>query len=210
MYKLRAPKDFEKPYEGTFLGYEVEPGECIDVATDRERRFFKRLFFEDVKDLPKREDVKRLLVVMQGGLGDTLFATPGIRALKEQKPEVEITICTWNIGSSAIKHNPYIDSRLYTVDTELSLHFSDFDEVIDFGRVINSRPEAEYTNAYDIYSEHFETLFDIQVEDKKPLYYLTDEEKIKARNVLIDNGVKATDKVVGLVDQSSSLTRSWP
>lgn len=210
MYRIQVPEDFKKPYDDTFLGHDIEHEGILDVSKDHLRRFFKRLYFKDVDVLPERNDIKKLLIVMQGGAGDTLFATPGIKALKEQKPDVEISVATWNMGLSLIKHNPYIDKQLLTISSELSLHYADFDEVIDFSRVIGYRPEAESINAYDIYNEHFETLFNIKVEDKKPNLFLTDEEKIQARNVLIDNGIAATDKVIGIVDHSTNLERSWP
>lgn len=210
MYRLRAPLDFSPPYAGTLLGFVPDDDGIIEVPKNYLRMFFKRLNFEDISPPPKRDDIKRLLVIMQGGLGDTLFATPGIKALKEQRPDVEIFVCTWNIGLGVVENNPYIDGQLFTISSELAMHYPDFDEVIDFSRVISYNPEAEYVNSYDIYSQHFEELFDIKVEDKNPNVFLTDEEKIRARNVLIDNGVKPTDKVVGIVDRSSNIVRSWP
>ena len=138
MYKLRAPEDFTRPYNGTFMGYDVNANDIIEVPNDYMRRFFKRLSFEDVDFSGNKSDINKLLIIMQGGAGDTLFATPGIKALKEQRPEVEIFIATWNIGNSLIKNNPYIDNTLATISSELSLHYADFDEVIDFSRVIDS------------------------------------------------------------------------
>lgn len=210
MYKLLAPLDFTPPYEGSFLGCKLDEDNTITTSKDYIRRFFNRLFFEDVSIPEIRNNIQRLLIIMQGGVGDTLFATPGIRALKEQKPEIEINVCTWNIGLGIIRNNPNIDKQIFTIPSELALHYPDFDEVIDFSRVIGYRPEAEYTNSYDIYNQHFEELFGIEINNKIPEMFLTPDEKIQARNVLIDNGVKATDKVVGIIDQSSNIVRSWP
>lgn len=210
MYKLRAPMDFVPPYEGSILGYKIDPEGFVTVEKDYERQYLKRFFFEDLEPVRPRNDIKKLLVVMQGGAGDTLFATPGLKALKEQRPEVEVTVTTWNIGLALIKDNPNIDHNLHTIASELAMHYKDFDDVINFGRVISYRPEAEEMNAYDIYSLHFEELFGIEVKDKIPEIFLTPEEKIAARKVLIDNGVKTVDKVIGIVDSSSNLVRSWP
>ena len=45
MYKLRAPEDFTRPYNGTFMGYDVNANDIIEVPNDYMRRFFKRLSF---------------------------------------------------------------------------------------------------------------------------------------------------------------------
>jgi ADP-heptose:LPS heptosyltransferase/SAM-dependent methyltransferase len=209
LYRLQAPIDFDPPYKGSLLGYNIDENGIIEVEKNYERHFFKRLNFQDIS-FSSPKNIQKILVVMQGGLGDTLFATPGIRAADEQRPDVEITVCTWNIGLGVVKDNPHIDKQLFTIPSELAMHYSDFDEVLDFSRVIGYRPEAEYTNAYDIYSSHFEEVLDIEVKDKVPEMFLSSEEKIGARNVLINENVKATDKVIGIIDSSSNPTRSWP
>ena len=83
---------------------------------------------------------ERILVVSTTGLGDTLWSTPAIRALKTQKPNSCLAVLTSPIGSQVLKHNPHIDHtfiardpllpRLPTLVSKLKKH--NFDTVLVF------------------------------------------------------------------------------
>lgn len=51
----------------------------------------------------------RFLIVSTTGIGDTLWGTPAIRALKEAYPEGFIGILTTEIGAELLRGNPHID-----------------------------------------------------------------------------------------------------
>lgn len=64
---------------------------------------------------PKRQFTeKRFLVVSTTALGDTLWATPAIRALKETFPDSYLAVLTSPLGKEVLLHNPHID-ELFTV-----------------------------------------------------------------------------------------------
>lgn len=56
-----------------------------------------------------KERPQRFLIVSTTGIGDTLWGTPAIRALKEAYPDSYIGMLTTAIGCELLKGNPYID-----------------------------------------------------------------------------------------------------
>lgn len=52
---------------------------------------------------------ERFLIVSTTGIGDTLWGTPAIRALKETYPDSYIGVLTTATGCELLKGNPYID-----------------------------------------------------------------------------------------------------
>lgn len=65
----------------------------------------------EVKD-PKRP---RILIVSTTGLGDSLWGTPAVRALKKRFPKSYLTLLTSPIGSALYQNNPYLDD-IFTLD----------------------------------------------------------------------------------------------
>lgn len=72
----------------------------------------KNLFFQWLLKLPwKRNDSKRerFLIVSTTGLGDTLWGTPAIRALRQAHPHAYIAALTSTLGEEVLKGNPNLD-----------------------------------------------------------------------------------------------------
>lgn len=66
-----------------------------------------------MKPFPKIDnDAPRILIVSTTGLGDTLWATPSIRAIKTTYPKALLVVLTSNIGKTVLSDNPYIDDLL--------------------------------------------------------------------------------------------------
>lgn len=62
---------------------------------------------------PKKRDLDakptRFLIVSTTGIGDTLWGTPAIRAVKETYPDCFIGVLTTPQGAELLRENPYID-----------------------------------------------------------------------------------------------------
>ncbi|MDQ6695805.1 MAG: glycosyltransferase family 9 protein [Chloroflexota bacterium] len=56
---------------------------------------------------------QRILLLMLLPIGDTLFATPAVRALRERYPEAHITALVYPTNEGILRHNPSIDSFLF-------------------------------------------------------------------------------------------------
>lgn len=71
------------------------------------KNFLIKAFARYVPRKQSRE--KRFLIVSTTGLGDTLWATPAIRALRQSFPRAYIGILTTPLGKNLLQHNPHLD-----------------------------------------------------------------------------------------------------
>lgn len=60
-------------------------------------------------DTLEPEKVRRVLLISTTGLGDTLFSTPAVRALKETFPAWSLEVLTHRAFGVLLSHNPYVD-----------------------------------------------------------------------------------------------------
>ena len=60
-----------------------------------------------------RGQVRRVLLISNTALGDTLFSTPAIRALKERFPAWELEVLAHRVFGVLLAHNPHV-ARLFT------------------------------------------------------------------------------------------------
>lgn len=66
---------------------------------------------------------ENLLVVATTALGDTLWATPALAALKSQFPSARIAVLTGPIGKELLRHNPAIDELILLEEPVLPRFF---------------------------------------------------------------------------------------
>ena len=59
------------------------------------------------------EKVRRVLLISNTALGDTLFSTPAIRALKECYPAWELEVLAHRVFGALLAHNPHV-ARIFT------------------------------------------------------------------------------------------------
>lgn len=71
----------------------------------RLKNFLIRTFAKHTSRKKKRE--KRFLIVTTTGLGDTLWGTPALRALRESFPDAYIGILTTPLGKALLQNNPH-------------------------------------------------------------------------------------------------------
>lgn len=85
--------------------------------------FKNRLIKSIVKSLrpkmPNLGEEKRFLILSTTGLGDTLWGTPAIRALRECYPTSYIGVVTSPIGKECLKHNRRVDELFVVGDPAL-------------------------------------------------------------------------------------------
>jgi len=62
----------------------------------------------------QRKNQERLLVVSTTGLGDSLWGSPAIKALRKKHPKGYIALLTSPIGEQVFKNNPHLD-ELFTI-----------------------------------------------------------------------------------------------
>ena len=69
---------------------------------------------------PHTSEVNRFLILSTTGLGDTLWATPAIRALRKDFPISYIGVLTSPIGKALLRHNPHINELFVTKNSLFS------------------------------------------------------------------------------------------
>jgi len=77
---------------------------------------FWRLLLKSTRPFQRKQQAKdhNFLIVSTTGVGDTLWASPAIRSLKETFPKCMITVLTSPMGKEVLDQNPYID-RFYVL-----------------------------------------------------------------------------------------------
>lgn len=65
-------------------------------------RFFR-------KKKPIASDDRRYLIVSTTGLGDTLWASPAIKALRQSYPNAYIAVLTSPVGKEVLRHSPHLN-----------------------------------------------------------------------------------------------------
>jgi ADP-heptose:LPS heptosyltransferase len=70
------------------------------------------------KKKERHSSTKKFLIVSTTGLGDTLWATPSIKALRETYPHSEIHVLTSGLGAQVLQNNPHID-QLFVISDPL-------------------------------------------------------------------------------------------
>jgi ADP-heptose:LPS heptosyltransferase len=86
--------------------------------------FFLRPFF-------KKGGKDQILIVATTALGDTLWSTPAISALRKQFPNAHLSVFTSPIGLEILKHNPNID-QFYSIKKPFALLKRRFETIFIF------------------------------------------------------------------------------
>ncbi len=66
-------------------------------------------FLKKRRPIKKRGTPSRILIVSNTGIGDTLWGTPAIEALRKKYPQATICVLASSLSAQVLKNNPYID-----------------------------------------------------------------------------------------------------
>lgn len=73
------------------------------------KNYFTLIFVRFLQLFQRRGSENHFLIVSTTGLGDTLWATPAIRALREAHPKAYIGCLTTPLGAQVLKDSPYLN-----------------------------------------------------------------------------------------------------
>lgn len=97
---------------------------------------FNLLSFNALKnDFLDLENVNRILVISLHKIGDVLFSTPAIRALKERFPQAELSVWVKSRGREVLENNPYVDEILVFDNISVARGFEDINHFNLTGRL---------------------------------------------------------------------------
>ena len=164
-----------------------------------------------ILDLNKNLEPKTILVTALGGIGDVLWATSVVRALKEKYPHSRINVNSQGKYLALWMHNPYISGFAALTEHILPHAIYSQDEAIDFGGCVAGNKEANKKHATDLFFERAGLDTNIPPEKKLPIIRITKKEKMKAREYLEGQGISILkDTIVGIHLEGSAPARSWP
>jgi len=83
------------------------------------KNFFIRLLITFAKPFIRTNNADRFLIVSTTGLGDTLWGTPAIRALRESYPDAYIAVITTALGKQVLENNPHINEAFVVKEPPL-------------------------------------------------------------------------------------------
>ena len=163
-----------------------------------------------VTKVPKMPTKGHICIIRSvGGIGDVLMMTPGIRALKEQNPNLEITVAvdmhtTWDKSyREMLKNAPFID---HLIDARY-VNRNKFTKVVDISSVCIAfeKKELRVNNRIDLFAR---ALGVKSLKDTLPFYRVETDERSWASQVLKDR--KCFGKtIVGFNPESNDSKRSW-
>ena len=77
------------------------------------------------KDCNDWENINRILVISLHRIGDVLFTTPAIRALKEGFPKAKLTVWVKSRGRAVLENNPHVNEILIFDNISVARGFED-------------------------------------------------------------------------------------
>lgn len=163
-----------------------------------------------VAKIPKVPQVGHICIIRSlGGIGDVLMITPGIRALKEQNPELEITVAvdmhsTWDCSYREIlKNAPFID---HLIDARF-VNRNKYTKVIDISSVCIpfEKKDFKVSNRIDLFAR---ALGVRELVNKLPFYKVEAHER-EATSKFLKSKDCFGKTIIGFNPASNDSKRSW-
>jgi ADP-heptose:LPS heptosyltransferase len=145
-----------------------------------------------------RENCNNVLIMRSGAIGDLLFMSPAIRAFKRCYPKIDVSLCCFD------KHFPIFENT--DLFHDLIKYPMVKNRIVDFDRCISLENVIELSDlhATDAFGK---ALFDPKIEDYKPVYKVSDQEKTDA---LAWKKKFGSRPLVGIQLKSSTRNRDYP
>jgi ADP-heptose:LPS heptosyltransferase len=171
------------------------------------------------------EPFRRILLVLLTPIGDTLFATPAIRALRRAYPDARIAALVWRANRAVLENKPDVDEivmlrpsagllrHLRRERYELAVHFAPFHDYL--GPLLGIRrrltlpvpwlfwllPHANRRWRLGHAREHYLDVLrplGIPAEHKRTVLKISGRQEAFAEQFLAENGYKPGDLLVGM------------
>lgn len=219
MWILEAPvKKFGILAPGTHLIFE----ECKfynNICACPKFYYQKILRLQGVQDITPRamiarrekRDLKTVLVIAKGGIGDVMWVMPFCRSLKTKFPNCQIVVLTDERGLPIFKNFPLINSALKEESWTVGTLLKAAEEIYEFGGIATIYPELMKLDPVDAIHKIAGMKQSKLPEHNRPHLVLTAEEGTIAAAALEKYGVHpSTDELIVISLESSTPNRDWP
>jgi len=212
------PKKYGLLPPGTHLIFE-EVKFYNNIAACPKFYYQKILRLQGVQDItPKllirrreKRDLRFILVIAKGGIGDVMWTLPFIQTLKRKFPSSQIAVLTDERGLPVFKNCPYITTAIKEESWTTGNLLKTAEEIYEFGGVATIYPELQKLDPVEAIHKIAGMKMSKLPKDNRPHLVLTAEEGNIALQSLEKNGVNPrTDQIVILSLESSTPNRDWP
>ena len=159
----------------------------------------------------KNRELHRILIIATGGLGDSMWAMPVARYLREKHPRSRILIATDERCMPLWYKVPFADMCVKNEFWNLQSLIRNSDEVYDFGGIATCLKEEMKLDPIEATFKHVELDLPTEKTKLRPKLVVTIDEGKKIEARLTREGVDiAKDKIVVIALESSTPNRNWP
>ena len=163
------------------------------------------------KKLRAERDLKTILVFARGGIGDTMWAMPATRALKEKFPTASIMVVVEKKHMPIWKGVPYITGASDDGFWNITGYMMKADEAYDFGGIVTV-DETLIKN--DPIISTFKIIEQPLPKDRRkcrPMLILSVDEGRRAEQMLSEEGIHLEQhKLITIGTESTTSNRNWP
>ena len=163
------------------------------------------------KKLRRERNLKTILIFARGGIGDTMWAMPAVRALKEKHPTSAIMVICEKKHMPIWKGVPYATGICEDAFWNVTGFMMKADEVYDFGGIVTVDPKLIKS---DPIISTFKIIEQPIPKDRKkcrPMVVVTVDEGMLAEKRLKEEGIHLKDhKIITIGIESTTSNRNWP
>jgi ADP-heptose:LPS heptosyltransferase/glycosyltransferase involved in cell wall biosynthesis len=192
-----------------------------NLKTELETRTFKNEEEEDFdpimeqsnanlsEELTSDHENKILISRWDAGLGDILMLTAVLKSVKTYYKDCYIVMGVKKEYEDLLKNNPYVDE---VITAKEEIRVKEYKKIYDLTRFFEHEHyamdghKATHKSRVDLL---YEDVFKIPAVDRRPLYYITKEEQVWAKNYLKKHNLGG-QKLVGFAIDAGGMSRNWP
>lgn len=200
------PNVYGENYTGKVFSMEAKDG-VIEGNKYIDFQFLKKKLsgLGIIEPMTANENLKELMIIRLGGIGDGFFITPLVKAIKAKHPGCRITFCGSEKVCDVLLHNPNVD-RMVTLINHVDIHryFDQYDDIYDLSGSIEWNHRGEMVNAYELTCLNY----GLESESYEPELFLQDHEIAWAKAYM--SQFKDDRPKIGIHMDSSTPLRSMP
>jgi ADP-heptose:LPS heptosyltransferase len=164
-----------------------------------------------LEQLRATRQLKLILVLAAGGLGDSMWAMPFCRNLKEKYPQSTILVVTEKKNEPAWRYVPYITATIENAVWNMFGLFHKADEIYDFGGVATMLKKYIKLDPIEATFRYARLALPKEKSKCRPHLIVTIDEGRQAQARLARNKIDTTsDTIISISLHSSTPNRTWP
>ncbi|MDD5505095.1 MAG: glycosyltransferase family 9 protein [Candidatus Omnitrophica bacterium] len=156
-------------------------------------------------------DLRSILVLAGGGIGDSLWIMPFVKALHKRHPQANIMVMTNERAMPIWQHVPYCSACVKDEFWNMQSLIRRCEEVYDFSGIATYMKKAARMDPVDATFHYGGLPRPKSSSDCRAMLVVTLDEGKRAEALLARHGVDTTkDKIITIALETSTPNRNWP